>query len=129
MLARSEGLEVKLNFVVLDGINDAEEQDFIDFCNKNGFRMQFIKKMDFAKGKESSNNGSGTIFSRPPDCRQCNKIRLTSDGLLLPCLFSKEVVNIRDFRDGKEGLAKAVSLKPKNGCMPVTNRFMIYIGG
>jgi len=127
--ASKEGLEVKLNFVVLEGINDTEEQDFINFCNINGYKMQFIKKMDFTQGKENSGNGNGSVFSRPPDCRLCNKIRLTSDGLLLPCLFSKEVVNIRDYNDEEKGITKAVSLKPKNGCMSVVNRFMIHIGG
>ncbi|MDD5045217.1 MAG: radical SAM protein [Candidatus Omnitrophica bacterium] len=127
--ASQEGLEVKLNFVVLEGVNDMEQRDFIDFCKRNGYKMQFIKKMDFSRGKESSGNGDGSLFHRPPDCRLCNKIRLTSDGLLLPCLFSKETVNIRDYKDEDRAIARVVSLKPKNGCTAVRKRSMIHIGG
>jgi len=65
----------------------------------------------------------GTIgFISPisrPFCSSCNKLRLTSDGLLKSCLHSPEIVNLKEALTrgiGDEELAnlirKAVSLKP-----------------
>lgn len=34
---------IKLNFVLMQGINDNELEDFIDFCAKNGFILQLIE--------------------------------------------------------------------------------------
>jgi len=59
-----------------------------------------------------------------PFCHQCNRLRLTSDGKLRPCLASREVLNIknilRQVKNGKEkvGLLRdtlidAVNKKPK----------------
>jgi cyclic pyranopterin phosphate synthase len=65
----------------------------------------------------------GTIgFISPisrPFCSSCNKLRLTSDGLLKSCLHSPKSVNLKEaLRKGMDGEAlaelirEAVSLKP-----------------
>lgn len=55
-------------------------------------------------------------------CSQCNKIRITSDGKIISCLYEQEGLNLLPLLRGKsdpEALAdlfrKAVSLKPEDG--------------
>ncbi|NLS44568.1 MAG: GTP 3',8-cyclase MoaA [Firmicutes bacterium] len=64
----------------------------------------------------------GFISLRDHICSNCNRIRLTADGLLLPCLLSNISVDLRTpLRDGADDgfiaglIRKAVSLKPENG--------------
>ena len=48
-------------------------------------------------------------------CRECNRIRLTADGHLKPCLHSRDEICIRgmNFEEMKEAFAQAISMKPK----------------
>lgn len=62
-------------------------------------------------------------------CNDCNRIRLTSTGLLKNCLFDDGVFNIRDFiREGasnddlKQLFLQLVKQKPKNGFEAEQNR-------
>jgi len=62
-------------------------------------------------------------------CNDCNRIRITSTGMLKNCLFDDGVFNIRDFiRDGasnedlKELFLSLVKQKPKNGFVAEANR-------
>ena len=126
-VAKKLSFPIKINFVELKGINESEKEEFIKFCKKDGLKIQFIKKMDLALGKEEIDHSSS--YDRPPDCRTCNKIRLTSDGFLSPCLFSNYSINIRKYIDTTEAIRLVVSRKPKDGCIPGPNRFMIDIGG
>ena len=60
-------------------------------------------------------------------CVECNRLRLTSDGFLKPCLFSDDEIKV-DFGDIKGSILKAVSEKPENGSS-CRNRLMNQIGG
>ena len=69
-------------------------------------------------------------------CAQCNRLRLTSDGKLRPCLFSDDEYLVRDaLRDHDDALARAiyreaVARKPKeHDRVDGTTRFMSQIGG
>ncbi len=70
-------------------------------------------------------------------CQQCNRLRLTADGFLRPCLLSDDEVNVIDaVRQGGdilELLKKAIDLKPKEHQIdPGKNpslRCMMQIGG
>ncbi len=64
----------------------------------------------------------GFISMKDHICSRCNRIRLTADGLLLPCLLSDISVDLRTpLREGATDddiaglICKAVSLKPENG--------------
>ncbi|MGB9857531.1 MAG: GTP 3',8-cyclase MoaA [Dictyoglomaceae bacterium] len=53
----------------------------------------------------------GFIFALSyPFCNKCNRLRLTSEGILLPCLNSNFGINLKDIlrRNGKEGVLIAV---------------------
>lgn len=75
-----------------------------------------------------------------PFCRRCNRLRLTADGFLRPCLAGQAEINLREpVRHGMAGPAlrrlfyEALRLKPEghrfNGGAPESNRLMAEIGG
>ena len=64
----------------------------------------------------------GFISMKDHICSSCNRIRLTADGLLLPCLLSDISVDLRTpLREGATDddilglICKAVNLKPESG--------------
>ncbi len=68
-------------------------------------------------------------------CSDCNKLRLTADGKLKPCLFSDEEINIRtdgkiDKSNVRQKIIQAVKIKPYNHKQQAeTKRNMYQIGG
>ncbi len=69
-------------------------------------------------------------------CEKCNRIRLTSDGVLKPCLHSNDEINVRTSNavEIKEKLIEAIERKPKNHKIEDENfenikRSMNRIGG
>jgi cyclic pyranopterin phosphate synthase len=151
--ARAEGIApLKVNVVVMRGVNDDEVRDFIDWGRREHLDVRFIEFMPvhgedmfvslapFIKSVERSGelqpaavegggparsfryrDGAGTVgFITPrtePFCAGCNRLRLTADGTLLPCLFSREGIPLRDaLRSGGDIAAliwDAVRAKPE----------------
>ena len=72
-----------------------------------------------------------------PFCRDCNRIRLTSQGQLKPCLCYEEGTDLRPYLSGsdtelKEALKQAIYDKPEAHCFATAHperRFMSQIGG
>ena len=71
-------------------------------------------------------------------CFKCNRLRLTSDGVLIPCLASNEGFNLKKPLRGKRPdealnlIRKAVSVKPHGHNLTTSLRkqyFMSQIGG
>ncbi|MDD1716570.1 MAG: GTP 3',8-cyclase MoaA [Methanolinea sp.] len=124
---------VKLNMVVLDGINEAEVDDFLGFVRGNrDLVLQVIELMDFSgccyhselggleqrlarqskeiltrrmhHRKKYCMDGAEVEIVRPLHntefCAFCNRLRVTSDGKLKPCLLRTD--NHVDIR-GKSG--------------------------
>ena len=127
---------VKINMVVLRGINDDECIDFARMSTSQGWHVRFIEFMPFGMPeaeafetvsaqeirerirslgelepcKFETGNGpakyyclpgaSGTIgFITPMTehfCNSCNRLRLTSDGQLRPCLLDNVEVNLKE---------------------------------
>jgi len=147
---------VKINMVVMRGINDDEVLDFARMTYKQGWHVRFIERMPFTEIAEvvpsnelqqrmmsvgslepcssAIGNGparyyrlpgaSGTIgFISPitePFCSACNRLRLTSNGRLCPCLLSDEGVDLKQplrsevsSHEIKRLVSKAVALKPE----------------
>jgi cyclic pyranopterin phosphate synthase len=159
--ARSAGLNpVKINVVVMAGVNDDEIQDFARKTIDDGWHVRFIELMptsgnEFLASKMVSageikkrieplgalepwrtevGNGpakyfrlpgaSGTIgFITPVTehfCYQCNRLRLTADGKLRPCLLNEDEIDLREpLRGGasdaelKGLIEKAIVGKPR----------------
>jgi molybdenum cofactor biosynthesis enzyme MoaA len=64
---------------------------------------------------------------RPLSCAVCNRIRVTADGKIKPCLFSDIEIPI-NFKNIKESLITAINIKPANGTKN-TSRQNWQIGG
>ena len=121
--ARKAGLTpLKINCVVKNSSNEPDAQGVREFCRNNGIEVRFIHEMDLNSGcftvVEGGNGG---------DCVSCNRLRLTANGFIHPCLFSDIGFNIKELGI-KTALENAVSHKPERGSVNLLNRFH-NIGG
>ena len=122
--AKDAGFEkTKLNIVLVDGFNDDEKEDFMKFADDNNLKARFIKKMDLKSGDYYKVEGGAGGH-----CAICNRIRLTADGKLRPCLFSDYEVDIRKEPSLEDAFLKVVNHKPERG-YKTSNREMYQIGG
>lgn len=121
--AQKAGLEpVKINFVRIPGENEKDEQEVREFCKKEGLSLRFIRQMNLKTGEfYPVSGGSGGI------CSVCNRLRLTADGNLVPCLHSELRFNIRELGIEK-AYKKAIHLKPEKGIGTESHEFS-NIGG
>lgn len=173
---------VKLNMVVLQGINEDETIDFARMSTSQGWHVRFIEFMPLgtakAEGLETvsaqeireriqslgklepytgkTGNGPARYYRLPGArgtigfitpmtehfCHTCNRLRLTSDGQLRPCLLDDDEVNLKEaLRNGastdelKQLIQQAVAMKRERhhltgGLAPGTiRRPMCQIGG
>jgi cyclic pyranopterin phosphate synthase len=178
--ARAAGLSpVKINVVVMAGVNDDEVLDFARKTVSDGWHVRFIEFMPTAGVDKNIRfvpvadirrrlaalgrlepfsvgvgNGPARYFQLPGSrgslgfigpvsehfCFQCNRLRLTADGKLRPCLLSREEIDLREpLRQGitPEGLrgliSDAVMRKPLGHKLaegqPVEGRPMTQVGG
>jgi len=153
---RDAGLDpLKINMVVMRGINDDEVLDFTSMTYKQGWHVRFIELMPFAdivgivpcsevrqrirslgslEPCRLTGNGparyyrlsgaKGTVgFICPisePFCSKCNRLRLTSDGQLSPCLLSDDGIDLKgplrsnaSMQQIERLILKAIASKPK----------------
>jgi cyclic pyranopterin phosphate synthase len=190
--AKACGLNpVKINMVVMRGVNDDEILDFAKLTITDGWHVRFIELMPFVtdnppeghstgwKANSQSQfmpadeirerlnslgelkpslpikgNGpakylrfsqaSGTIgFITPVSehfCFNCNRLRLTAEGKLRPCLLSDQEIDLRQpLRSGasaeklKQIIAEAIQTKPKEHQLSQgrtsNKRLMSQVGG
>jgi len=180
--AKKAGFEpVKINTVVMRGINDDEILDFARMTYKDGWHVRFIELMPFKGVAEFvpsnelrqrisllgklepcpdsigiAGNGpamyyrlaraQGTIgfispLTETSFCSRCNRMRLTSDGKLRPCLLGEDEIDLRmllrnnaSVEELKRLILKAVASKPEHhhlggGNVRLVKRKMSQIGG
>lgn len=137
---------VKINVVVMRGVNDDELVDFAALTLKYPLHVRFIEYMPIgvastwsgdkvvteaeilerissALGKLESvvaqSSGPARLFSLPEApgrigviaamsnhfCATCNRIRVTADGLLRPCLLSDNEFNLKKVLQGSDDYA------------------------
>jgi cyclic pyranopterin phosphate synthase len=113
---------VKINCV----INKSKEEDkamaVAEYCRVNNLEIRYIWQMDLVNGHFSVVEG-GT----GGDCEVCNRLRLTSNGKLKPCLFNDLEFDIRELGYEK-ALTLAAEHKPECGTRNFTGEFY-NIGG
>ncbi|QCT94491.1 GTP 3',8-cyclase MoaA [Caminibacter mediatlanticus TB-2] len=149
------GLKVKLNCVVMKGINDNEITDLLDYAKDKGVIIRFIEFMENERAypgikrvdskeileeistkynfKELKKENEASKYYKLDDgyvfgiiephsedfCKSCNRIRLTAEGYLIPCLFFTESYNIKealrkkDIKKAAEILRDVVRNKPE----------------
>lgn len=144
-------LPLKINVVLMGGVNDNEIEDFVNLTVKEDIELRFIELMPLGeaacwdKAHFLSDNeiltrvprliplpfrGHGGIaryYKLPGSkgkiglisplsnhfCNYCNRIRLTADGKLKPCLHSDLEIDIRDYKGNmEEFLLAAIKAKP-----------------
>jgi len=116
------GLPVKINMVVFPETTGEEMEGMRSFAEDLGARLQRISAYALESAKE---DGHG--MERPPKCATCNRIRLTSDGMLRPCLRSSLEVRF-DPAHPEESIRQAVLAKPPCGGL-CNDRTIAQIGG
>jgi len=115
---------IKINMVVLDDTTEEDIEEMKAFCAQKDVQLQKI--MQFSLYDRGDLSGRFQT-ERPPKCARCNRLRLTADGFLKPCLFSDSEIRV-DFSDIRGSILEAVVNKPENG-KSCRNRIMRQIGG
>ncbi len=108
--ARSAGLiPIKINCVVGPDDEGRNAEDVAEYARREGIEVRFIRQMNLAAGSfEVIQGGSGG------NCPICNRLRLTSDGQVRPCLFSDLSFSVRRL-GAAEAILQAVANKPRAG--------------
>lgn len=163
--------DIKINTVLLGGINDGEIFDFIKLTEDEALHVRFIELMPLGvvKGWDKSrmitvgsieeylqpisdsitSDGVARVYHLPGHkgtvglispmskgfCASCDKIRVTADGKLKPCLHSQNEINLRGLHGDEliSALAEGISQKPERHMLDTvgaqTDRNMNEIGG
>ncbi|KAI6047869.1 hypothetical protein EDC04DRAFT_30339 [Pisolithus marmoratus] len=105
---------VKLNVVVVRGLNDSEVLDFVKLTRNRDLWVRFIEFMPFSGNKwdrmqtvpndtarswkvPGHKGGIGFISSMSDHfCSSCNRLRITADGKIKVCLFDAKEISLRD---------------------------------
>lgn len=145
---------IKINTVLLKGINDMELKDFVQLT-KYGFEVRFIELMPIGNTINYANNNymsaeevlklfpnlieddikdesSPAKYYKLPNhmyrlglirpiscnfCQSCNRIRLTADGKLKPCLHSNQEIDVKcvagDIKAIENKIKSAIMSKPQ----------------
>jgi len=121
--AQEAGLNpVKINCVIKSTPDEEDARMVAEYCMKNGLEVRFIRQMDLAKGSFSVvHGGSGG------NCVKCNRLRLTPEGMVKPCLFSDIGFSVREL-GAHDAIMHALGNKPEAGTSNKSNGFY-NIGG
>lgn len=113
---------IKINCVKNNETTEKDKEELKEFCDENNYKLRFIREMSLEEGRfYPVEGGEGGV------CKICNRIRLTAQGEVKPCLFSDYGYNIREF--GAENAIKlAIGNKPLTGKKNKVNHFY-NIGG
>jgi cyclic pyranopterin phosphate synthase len=141
---------IKINAVLMGGINDAEIRALLELTRKESVHVRFIELMPIGECAGWSHErfisnssvleaapelvdagsagvaklyrlpgGSGTVGLISPIsshfCPTCNRIRVTADGKLKPCLHSADEVDLRGLHGQAliDTIKNAVVIKPR----------------
>jgi cyclic pyranopterin phosphate synthase len=121
--ARKVGFDrIKLNCVVDRSIDEPDAKSVAAFGMKNGMPVRFIRQMNLARGEFWAVKGG-----KGGQCESCNRLRLSCDGQVRPCLFSNVGYSVREL-GAREAIKRAVEHKPESGKTCSTTTFR-RIGG
>lgn len=121
--AKAAGFEgIKINMVVFDNTPPGEADEMAAWCETEGFILQRIRRYSLDTEKTDDE-----AYDRPPPCGDCNRLRLTCDGFLKPCLHGNREIRV-DLEHIEKSITDAVMAKPSRGGA-CTVRPMTSIGG
>ncbi|MHC1705426.1 MAG: GTP 3',8-cyclase MoaA [Tenuifilaceae bacterium] len=113
---------IKINCVINKSSNEPDAILVKNFATENGFEVRFIPKMNLEKGIFGQVDGG-----EGGNCSRCNRLRLTANGMVKPCLFSDLGYSVRELGP-KEAILKAIGVKPESGSTNQNGKFY-NIGG
>lgn len=151
---------IKLNVVLIKGVNDDEIADFLRMSIERDVTVRFIEYMPIGHDDDGwrtryiplstvldvcADNGwavapHGEVYGNGPSrnyriegalgtfglihpvsdhfCESCNRLRLTADGNIKPCLYWTDEFNVRTYIGNPEGMQdmffRALDVKPLN---------------
>ena len=100
---------VKINCVVRGSPDEADAQAVTKYAAPLGLEVRYIRRMNLSAG-----DFSVVIGGAGGDCPRCNRLRLTCDGTVRPCLFSDLGFSVREL-GAREAIERAVAAKPASG--------------
>lgn len=113
---------IKINCVVKESSNEPDAIDVKRFAQEYGLQVRFIPLMDLDNGTHGIVEGGDG-----GNCANCNRLRITANGLVKPCLFSDIGFSVRDL-GAKQAILKAVEFKPVCGGTSTKGEFY-NVGG
>jgi cyclic pyranopterin phosphate synthase len=121
--AKEAGLSpIKINCVVRYSSTEPEAIGVKRFGEKEGLIVRFIHEMNLVAGCFTTVEGG-----EGGNCGSCNRLRLTPNGIIKPCLFSDIGFNIRELGI-REAFMKATTMKPEKGTSNSQDSFN-FLGG
>jgi cyclic pyranopterin phosphate synthase len=121
--AKEAGLQpVKINCVVFKSSDEPDAREVAAFCKGNDLQIRFIHQMNLQTGEFSIVEGG-----KGGDCKNCNRLRLTANGDIKPCLFNEMAFNVKETGVNR-AFDMAVMNKPKAGTKNKSGKFY-GIGG
>lgn len=121
--AQNAGLHpIKINTVIRKNREEPDAVAVKEYCEKNNLEIRYIHVMELSKGEFSVVEGG-----EGGDCANCNRLRLTANGMITPCLFSNRKYNVREL-GAEEAFHQALSNKPACGTVNEVGQFY-NIGG
>ncbi|WP_130306118.1 GTP 3',8-cyclase MoaA [Ancylomarina subtilis] len=121
--AKKAGLTpIKINCVRMPDSSETELIALKAFCQNNELDLRFIRQMDLESGDFSIVEGG-----EGGNCKICNRIRLTANGKVKPCLFNNNEFDIKRL-GAKDAIKKTIESKPQEGSQNKIGKFY-NIGG
>ena len=121
--AKKAGLSpIKINCVVMNSSQEKDAKEVAGFCEENDLKVRFIHQMNLSTGEFSIVEGGDG-----GNCVKCNRLRLTANGKIKPCLFNDLEFDVREL-GVEEAYNQAVLNKPKAGTYNKSGEFY-NIGG
>jgi cyclic pyranopterin phosphate synthase len=122
-IAGAAGLApIKINCVVGEMTDKEDAMQMKRFGEENNYGVRFIRQMYLSTGEfyvvEGGEGGN---------CSLCNRLRLTSNGMVKPCLFNATGYSVREL-GAREAILRAVDNKPSCGTFNREEEFS-KIGG
>ena len=108
---------LKINCVVKESSREPDATSVTRFGLERGLDVRYIRQMDLARGEfgivEGGDGGN---------CASCNRLRLTADGKIKPCLFNDLEFDTRKL-GAERAIEMAVEQKPSCGSSNFTGHF------
>ena len=109
--------KIKINTVIENSPEEKNAKEVAEYAAKENLEIRFIRKMDLVNGQFWVVQGG-----KGGDCEICNRLRLSCDGIIRPCLFSDIGFSVKEL--GIEtALLNALKHKPEKGHINKTTTF------